>query len=532
MRRIICVFFVLCLILSLCGCRSSDNNNSSSDYTETVTESKNFTASLLYSYSDSFNPYSATTQINRQLCKLLFDPLIKLDNNFEVVYCLAQSAEISGKSCKVVLKDISFSDGTKVTANDVAYSFNLARSSATVYASQLYEVSSVSVANNLTVIFNLTRVDPYFINLLDFPIIKSGSVGVTNSDGVAVPPIGCGRYTINSDKTKLIFNDLYYGNKGQIKTINLINSPDSESLSHHIEVGAASIYYTDLSDGNIVRMSGKKTEINLNSLVYIGINSSYGDLAGKNMRYAISSALNRTDICQQAFYNSAKPATGFLNPELKAVNHVQSIDKKSNMQITVENLSEIGYNSLDGNGFRVNETGKHPVYSLLVNSDNKSKLSCANIIASQLKSAGIQINVTAKPYDSYIADLQSGNFELYLGEINILNNMDISPLVVAGGSAAYGVGLEPPALDENGNAVQNNVSACQTVINEYYSGNGSVSISDVAGAVLTEMPQIPICFKLGLLFYNSNISSGVSASQSDIYFSIESYVCNIKDGKN
>ena len=528
MKRLICLILCICIAITLSACRSSNTSSDSSDYTQTDNDSNAFKASLLYSYSDSFNPYSATTQINRQLCKLLFDPLIKLDNNFEVVHCLAQSATLSQKSCTVVLKNVNFTDGSRVTADDVAYSFNLAKSSNTVYASQLYEVSSVTVADTVTVIFNLTRFDPCFINLLDFPIIKSGSVGITDSDGVEIPPIGCGRYTVNDDKTKLIFNDMYYGNKGEIKTINLINAPDSESVSHHVEVGATSIYYADLSDGNIVRMSGKKTEINLNSLVYIGINSSYGDLTGKNMRYAISSALNRTDICQQAFYNNAKPATGFLSPDLKAVSHVQSIDKKSNTQITIENLEEIGYNSLDGNGYRINSAGKHPIYSLLVNSDNNSKLSCANVIASQLKSAGIEIRVVAKHYSEYIADLQSGNFQLYLGEINILNNMDISNLVIAGGLAAYGVGLEPQDVDENGNIAPNTVSPVQNVISGYYSADSNVTLSDVASTVLTEMPQIPVCFRLGLLFYNSNILSGVVASQSDIYFSIESYVCTKK----
>ena len=45
------------------------------------------TVSLLYSYSDSFNPYTAKTAANREISSLLYDSLIKTDNNFSHVKC-------------------------------------------------------------------------------------------------------------------------------------------------------------------------------------------------------------------------------------------------------------------------------------------------------------------------------------------------------------------------------------------------------------------------------------------------------------
>ena len=68
--------------------------------------------------------------------------------------------------------------------------------------------------------------------------------------------------------TKLTVNTKYYGGSLNINEIRLINAPDSESVSHYVEVGAADMYYSDISDGNIVRMSGKKVSINLNRDVY------------------------------------------------------------------------------------------------------------------------------------------------------------------------------------------------------------------------------------------------------------------------
>lgn len=531
-NRILCLLLAAVMLISLSGCRgNTDEVNSDIQHGTIQSAAGEKTIKLLYSYSDDFNPYTARTELNRNICSLIFEPLIKLDENYEPVYCLAQSAEIGDKSCTVALKDASFSDGSRITADDVVYSYNAAKNSATVYAHQLYEVSSVSTTNQNTVVFNLTRHDPYFINLLDFPIIKAESDKITDADGVAQPPIGCGRYIVSDDKKTLVRNDGFFGDKSVIKTIELINTPDGEAVSHHVEIGAADIYYTDLSDGNIVRMSGKKTEVGLNSMVYIGINSSYGDLAGNYMRYAISSALDRSTICNQAYYNNAVAATGFFNPAFKDASARQTIESKSNLEITIENLNKIGYNSTDNDGYVINKSGKHPSYTLLVNNENASRVAAAKLIASQLKAAGIGITIVERSYTEYVSALQSGSFQLYLGEIQILNNMDLSPLVRAGGAAAYGirektketVTTESEAENEEQAIWQPQASSYESMLDSFYSGDAAIGIGDVAGALITEMPQIPICYRLGLLFYDSDIEDGVKATVSDIYYSIESY---------
>lgn len=531
-NRILCLLLAAVMLISLSGCRGN-TSEVNSDVQQNITEQSagEKTIKLLYSYSDNFNPYTARTELNRNLCSLIFEPLIKLDENYEPVYCLAQSAQIGDKSCTVVLRDATFSDGSRVTADDVVYSYKAAKNSATLYAHQLYEVLSATATNQNTVVFNLTQYDSYFINLLDFPIIKSESDKITDADGVAQPPIGCGRYTVSGDKKSLIINDGYFGNKGVIKSIELINTPDGEAVSHHVEIGAADIYYTDLSDGNIVRMSGKKTEVGLNSMVYIGINSSYGDLAGNYMRYAISSALDRSAICNQAYYNNAVAATGFFNPAFKDASARQTIESKSNLEITVENLSKIGYNSMDNDGYAVNNSGKHPSYTLLVNKENASRVAAAKLIASQLKAAGIGITVIERSYAEYVSALQSGSFQLYLGEIQILNNMDLSPLVKSGGAAAYGistkekenVATEGEHENEQQTVPQPQAVSYESMLSSFYSGDAAIGIGDIAGALLTEMPQIPVCYRLGLLFYDSDIEDGVKATVSDIYYSIESY---------
>ena len=538
LNKIICCVLCFLLALSFSGCKKSDGNLSGSLPEENLTlrtDAKDY-ITLLYSAADSFNPYTLKTDINRQIVKLLYEPLVKLNNNFEVVNSLASSVEMNGKECRVTLKNARFSDGTTLSSDDVIYSYNLARNSETSYGKKLYEVESVMSEGESVVVFNINKNDPYFPAVLDFPIIKKGSDTLTDSDSVSLPPVGCGKYRLNDEYNGMVANDYYFEKPKSISNIKLVNAPDSESVAHYTEIGAADIYFTEISDGNITRMSGNRQEINLNNLVYLGFNQNYAPLGEQRLRQAISSALDRVKFCESAYYNNALPATGFFHPAWKETSSVQNIQIEAKTEITIENLEEIGYNKLNGEGLRVNSNVVPLKFTLLVNSENRIRVLAANTVAKQLKTVGIGITVVEKSYADYLSCLQSGNFQLYLGEIRLTENMDFSQLVLEGGAVAFGLpkvdsaeeGAEEPK--EEGTEQENEEeetdpkekdTSSQSVLNEFYNGNATVR--DVAAVLQTEMPVVPICYRTGVLFYNENIENVINSSFSDIYFSIYSY---------
>jgi len=529
----IIVLFIAALMICLSGCNKLSDNGSSSIATVPQEEgNQKKSLSLLYSASDTFNPYTCTTDLNRALCKLVFDSLIKLNNNFEAEYILADTVSVKGKSCTVTLKNVQFTDGSIITADDVVYSYNLAKKSKEEYAYNLYEVKSVKAKDDKTVVFSLTRHDPYFERLLDFPIIKEKSDKKTDEDGIFLTPIGNGRYTVNEEKNTLTANDKYFLGSPNIEKINLVNAPDPESVTHYVERGTTDMYYTDISGGNIVRMSGKKQEINLNNMVYIGINDSYGQLDTKELRYAISAAIDRESICQAAYHNNAVAATGFFNPVIADVKAVQNLQSKANTEISIENLKQIGYNKLNSDSMRVNSSGNRLRLTLLVNSDNNSRVAAAEKIVASLKSVGIEVTLQKRSYAQYVKALESGNFQLYLGEIKTLANLDISELVVAGGSCAWGISEKKEDKDDKGTESKDKdkdnsknepekTMSIKDIIDGFYGGKNS--ITDVANILQTEMPVIPVCFRRGLLFHSNSIENVEEASEGDIYYSIIGY---------
>ncbi len=535
------ILFLTAVLLLLSACRMDTGFSSSSVPAEQAiltSEGRNY-LTLLYAASDALNPYTATTEQNRQLCRLLYEPLIKLDNQFRLSKSLAAKVETKGNTCTITLKEKKFSDGSPLTADDVVYSFGLAKKSKTEYAYKLYEISSASVKNATTVVFKLTKKDPFAASLLDFPILKKGSEKQTNSDGVTRPPIGCGRYVTDDDLTKLIPNTVSFGNNMPVKEIRLIDAPDSESVSHYVEVGAADLYYSDIADGNILRMSGKKLDINLNHLVMIGINRNHKVLALDEVRQAISAGIDRAAICRESYYNNALAANGFYNPAWEEVESVQNIETTANQEITIANLEEIGYNNLDHDGVRENARGSKLVFTLLVNSENAMRVAAAKQIVTQLAACGIKIQVRAVKYKAFKSALKKGDFQLYLAEVALTPNMDLSELILPGGRAAFGVvkaskekgkeqntdseetSLKTASDEESAETNDQSQKNVAKLIEEYYQGKNTVA--DIAAALQDEMPFVPVCYRTGVLFYHHDIEKVEIASVSDLYFSITSY---------
>ena len=501
---------ILCILLCFCfgGCKS--NGEAIGDTPINEAEQNAASLNLLYCSNDSFNPYTLISKVNLELTQLLFDPLYKTDNNFNAIPVLAESAVREGNSWHITIKSATFTDGTTLSTKDVIYSFNLAKNSIK-YASSLSHIQSVSENGN-TVIFNLTKNDPYFCNVLSFPILKEGSDNLRDEDSVLLPPIGTGRYILDLAAQRINRNENYFGAKPTVPTAVLINAPDNESAWHYVEVGATDFYYADTTQNEIVRMSGQKLVVNRNNLVYLGINTNNTPLSNVYLRYAVSSAIDRERIVSSVYFSNAVAATGPFHPNWSVAKDYQTTQTSAKTQIAIENLEKIGYNKVNEGGYRVNQSGYELTLNLLINADNPTRVSAANLIAANLKAVGIKLNITALPFESYKAALENGQFELYLGECVIDMNFNLEPLVVPGGSCAYGV-----TATQSAEAV-----SIPQVMARYNSGE--VAISDVITAIQSDMTFIPLCYRSAVLFYNNNITNLSCASADDLFFDIDKII--------
>lgn len=219
---------------------------------------------LCYSSEDSLNPYKAKTQVNVQLASLLYDSLTVLDEQWQPQLSLAASVSREDPlRYRVTLREnAAFSDGSAVTAADVAASFQQAKASQT-YRSLLLNLLSCTVEAGATV-FTLAAPDPQFSACLTFPILKQGTDDA---------PVGGGRYVLEEgERPRLVWNSRYEG-EPSTDTIYLRYLSDRDSMIRGLETGVVSYYFDDLSNGEIPRISSASANIPLPNLVFLGFNS-------------------------------------------------------------------------------------------------------------------------------------------------------------------------------------------------------------------------------------------------------------------
>ncbi len=566
MKRIIAVLMLIVIMLSGCSQKpisSSDKVNSALKemQKDTVSSKKESTVSIACSVTDSFSPYNAVTSLNKDLAPLLYDSLVWLDESFTANYSLATDIKYDDKKITVTLKNAEFSDGSSVTANDIVYCVEKAMKSKTKYAEALSDVESVLAQASNKVVFNLKKTDPYFENQLDFPIYKKGSDDRTSSDNIELPPIGGGIYKINKEKTELNFNKNYQGKAPKVKTIKLINTPDYDALNHNLEVGNVTSYYSDLSDCELPQVRGGYESVNINNLVFLGTNMKEGLMSYPDMRQAVSAALDRKSIVEEAYFQNAIVASSVFNPAWAELsNTVPSNENEASENVYLALLEKIGYNRKDSGGYFINSSGERLKLSLVYYEGNKWRASAAKHIKTDLKLAGIEVELKKLSWKDYKTYIKEGYYDIYLAEVKIGNNMDITELVTKNGSAAFGVyykgNKEAKAEDEEkeknlqtdssqeGDLSQETNDLSQKAddketdkeeetpeskkekfagitaakLKEFY--KGKAPLPDVASAFATELPIIPICYRMGILCYTTDIGS-MKPTCNNVYRGIE-----------
>lgn len=506
MRKIAAFVCGLVMLFSLSACKPNGQDSTDTPSTQSgqQTESK-VSVTLPYTAKDLLNPYLAKTKQNQELSNLLYDPLIKVDDSFEPIYFLAEKVEQTNKKIVVRLRSATFTDGAPVTSDDVIYSIKQAKADGSNYRSRLSNIVNCYAVDSLSLVIEIGHADPYYINNLDFPVIKSGTASLKNENNISVAPIGCGRYTLQSGKGYfLAANKNYYRGDIKLDTIELVDCPDEDSLSHYLSIGKISLVYSDLSDSVIPKLTGATTKTPSTCLVYLGVNSHNGLLSDPKMRMAISFGVDRKAVCNNAYFGYAQPATSLFHPKWSSIGGLESIDSLQNINLAVAYLEDLGYNTLDTEGYRLNEKGERLTLRLLYNSENSARAAAANKITAQLKKCGLAVEQVSADFNEYRRLLETGSFDIYIGEVRLSNSMDLYPVLIER-AAVYGMPEQSQAA---------------AAFLSYYSGESD--LLSAVSAFVSEMPFIPLCYRDGVILSDKKIAQVISYSPSDLYNNIES----------
>ncbi|MDD3194062.1 MAG: ABC transporter substrate-binding protein [Oscillospiraceae bacterium] len=442
---------------------------------------------------ETLNPYQMTTDTSLRAATLLYDSLTKLNPNYSYDLCLASSVELQGTSCVVTLrKDVRFSDGTALTAADVQYSYRQAVGTQNQYTALFSNVTGVSVLSDDQIRFTLGEADVLFPNLLTFPVLKNGS---------AAEPLGSGRYRL-AGENRLEPNPYWYGgDTGKIQTIELVQQPDWETSFYSMKTGSLDYLFVD-ADETVAETGGSIYYVPMPNLIYIGINDSRARFSDVRFRQMLAATVDRGGLLENSYYDRAQE-TAVPFPaawgQLAALEMPQSQDFERVQAL----LAELGLDNRDDEGYIIMGTRRVSV-DILVNAENETKMQIAEALRETLRSVGLDATVTGVGFSEYQTRVAERQYDLYIGEVKLKNNLDLTSLFTV-------------------QTQQTSAENLQALEVYHQWRQGTATAQSFLEAFQAAVPLIPVGTRNGAIYYNRNIYYELRATAQDLFYNIQDW---------
>lgn len=467
---------------------------------------------LAYLRTDSLSPYECESETNLNIVKLIYDPLFNVGNDFKPSGVIAESYNYSAKNkITVTLKaDLKFTDGSALGAQDVVYSFVLAKNS-TFYSPLLKNISDATAESASTVVFTLRKANPYEVSNLTFPIIKKDSDKDTSSSDAysSALPVGSGRYTLKEENgsKKLVANNTRLGSYlPKYNFIGLKDITEVSSIPSLFDLNEIDFYTESFSEGSYKRYSGSSATYETSNFVYLGINSQSNLLKDSEVRRALSLLIDRSNISSVSFSDFASPTSTPFHPSFHGVKDCSILPIKYDKTAAEELLTDAGFDSFNSEGIVYNPMRGKLQLRLVVNKENTFKLATARNIQQTFAVAGIDVIIKEYTYNGYINAVKEGAYELYIGEVKLPYSFDLSGFFSEDGAYSYGIDPECKSAED---------------YNKFFSGEKNMQ--EFLDTFADELPFIPLVYRKGITVRSSKIKTASSTTVTDYLYNVNDW---------
>ncbi|MCI8619485.1 MAG: ABC transporter substrate-binding protein [Oscillospiraceae bacterium] len=476
---VLSIFLGIALLLSACGqqpAAPTELDVTQPAQTQPTAPNRAETFGLAYDPMAGFNPYRCTTLINRSVMSLLYQGLFSITSSYqaEPVLCKTFSVSQDLKTYTFTLENARFSSGIALTAADVAASLQAARNSA-VYGDRLKHVAGISPQEDGTLVLTLDTPYENLPLLLDIPIVPADETEESQPHGTGPYRLIAGGETLRLEQVQNWWSD--YPSAIDFDTLYLNAAASPSEVRNEFEFGNTDLVCADPSAKTYVpfRCDYELWDCATGILLYLGCNRGAGPFSNGAVRSALTHGVKRESLigCYSGFaeaaYLPASPASSFYEETL---------------------ASQYGYDPGIFSDALANAGLKNTSAILLVDGDDPARVKAAEAIAADLNECGLLVTVDQRTGESYKTALEQGQFDLYLGQIRLSPNFDLSPFFEEGGAANYGsmasgttYALCLAALENSGNyyelhkAVMDSGQLCPLLLRTYavYATRGAVS---------------------------------------------------------
>jgi peptide/nickel transport system substrate-binding protein len=403
------------LILMVAQACSTNSNSSNEEASKTEGTKQGGTLNVVrLSDATKLDPHFITDIPSANVVyQKVYQGLVVPDKDFKIQPLLAKEwTVVNDTTWEFKLRDdVTFHDGSPFNAEAVKATFDrlLDPNTGSPQREKFSMITEVKVIDEYTVQLSLAY--PY-APLLSILASQEGSILspkalAENPENLAQHPVGTGPFVFEAWKSgqeiSLKKNENYWGKKPNIDGVVFKVVPEDTTRLAMIETGEAHIN-DQVPVTEIERIEASETmglyRTEGLAVEYVGFNTKKKPLDDVKVRKAISHAIEREAIIKGVYNNVGTLANVAMSP--KVYGHSKEV-KPYNYDLNEAKklLKEAGYE----NGLELT----------LLTSDRKERINMAEVIQSQLKGIGVNVEIQVMEYGAYIEMANNGEHDLFIG---------------------------------------------------------------------------------------------------------------------
>lgn len=473
------IIFLILLAVFIYSCEKHEpfQKRSGNDYSETDTFNSvtgDMIIMRLNQEPSGLNPFTSKDEYSGMILSYIFEPLMKNADisGSEVNPWVAESFEESQDHLTYTYsidKNVTFSDGTKLTTNDIIFTFKLLLNRANgraVYENDL--IDKVEIVDNNSLKFRIKFKKVYYNNYDVINSIKIVPKHIWDPEGYT------DKYSFEDCKDSAnAFNNLYM--KKIIERIESVDfSRDQKYLigtgpyildkwdtGNEIHLKRNENYWRTgldfgssyvnkiiikiIPDDEIAIIAAKNNEIDLmnvqnskyyinefstpekfnlrnvtgyyNHYHYIGYNHTNLLFSDLKTRQALAYLVNKSAIIEKIHFGLAEQVNSHYCINDKIYRNIEITETPYDLEKAKNMLKEAGWADNNGDGILDKEiNGKNVEFKFTyLNNGNQTRRNTLLVIRDDLKKAGIQADITDIEWSIFLEMLNKGQFEGFIG---------------------------------------------------------------------------------------------------------------------
>ena len=446
-RQWTAVLCALALLLALAGCEGGGANKKDNGLPESTggkdvekADAVDHVFSMNSHPKYSFRPSVATNHANQLVCDLIYENMLELDDNFEVIQgaglITSWSVSADGKAWTFYIDtEHMFHDGSYVTGNDLRMSLENAIHSDR-FQGRFASIQGVGYDKDYMVV-TLGIPNTQFYKLLNIPVCKAGTFGDDH-------PIGSGPYTWDPEvENKLIaFEHHPDYDHLPVKEIYIEQLTEAADILSAFEDGRIDVVVNDpssITNLGYASTNEKRTfyTTNLHFVAFIE-ETTLGRYS--NVRSALSYAFDRSyfeELTRGNGVGTPIPMVPTVDIYPTALANSHGYDMERCLRI----LSNYGITDFDEDGRLELATGsaQEMEMTMIVPADSSVKAGMARRFAEDVAQIGFTIHVRELSWAEYTQALEDGYitekneektpFDIFYGEVKLRNDFDLTELL-------------------------------------------------------------------------------------------------------